>query len=301
MVGTEGLPGRRRSAIRAFGSSPANLVGLSVLVVFLVFCLWPTGWLPHDPTAVDLARANRPGFWTGNWSEPLGTDFLGRDMLSRSVHATRLTLAIGLGAVALATAFGTFMGLLAGYFGGWVDELVSWLIDVQLAFPMIALAVAVIAILGGSLASLVGVLAATSWFTTARVVRAQTLTVRTSLFIEAAGALGAGSARVILRHVLPNVISSVLAVATFEMARLVLTESALSFLGLGVTPPSTTWGAMIGDGRSYVYDSWWIATVPGLLIALLVISFNFVGDGLRDAVDPEAAGRSTTGGDASPS
>lgn len=300
MVGTEAAPARRRSAVRAFSASRANLFGSWVLIVFLGFCLWPTGWLPHDPTAVDLAQANRPGFWAGNWAQPLGTDFLGRDMLSRSVHATRLTLVISLGAVALATAFGTLLGLLAGYFGGWVDELVSWLIDVQLAFPMIALAVAVIAILGGSLASLIAVLAATSWFTTARVVRAQTLTVRSAPYIEAAGAVGARPAWVILRHVLPNVLSSVLAVATFETARLVLTESALSFLGLGVTPPSTTWGAMIGDGRSYVYDSWWIATVPGLLIALLVIAFNFVGDGLRDAVDPETTPRSVTGGDRSP-
>lgn len=282
---------------RRLGSRRATRVGLLFLALFLALGVWPTSWLPHDPTEVNLGLANRPGLWAGNWSQPLGTDFLGRDLLSRSVYAARLTLVIGLGAVTIATLVGTVVGLLAGYFAGWVDEVLSWLIDVQLAFPMIALAVAVIAVLGGSLTSLIGVLAATSWFTTARVVRAQVLAVKASLFIEAAGALGAGSVRTVFRHILPNVVSPILAVATFEMARLVLTESALSFLGLGVSSPQTTWGAMIGDGRAYVYESWWVATVPGLLIAALVIAFNFVSDGLRDAMDPTSyASSGRTGG-----
>jgi len=293
------LEGRRgvRWRFSTLWSNPARAFGVATLLTYFVFACVPTSWLPHDPIGVDLGNANQPGLWAGNWRHPLGTDFLGRDLASRAIYATRLTLAVSLTAVVLATALGTFMGILAGYFGGWVDELVSWLIDVQLAFPVIALAVAVIAVVGGSFVSLVIVLAATSWFTTARVVRAQTLSIRSTAYIEAAQALGGGAPHLLFRHVLPNVASPILAVATFEVARIVLTESALSFLGMGITPPSVTWGSMIGDGRAHLYDSWWTATVPGLLIALLVIAFNFVGDELRDAVDPEIATAPRSGGE----
>lgn len=280
---------RGASKLRKLWANPARAFGTTTLAIFLAFCLVPHQWLPHDPVAVDLSTANLPGFWAGNFRHVLGTDFLGRDLASRAVFATRLTLAVSVTAVALATILGAALGILAGYFGGWIDEIISWLIDVQLAFPVIALAVAVIAVVGGSFTSLVLVLAATSWFTTARVVRAQTMSIRSNVYIEAARALGGKDSHLLLIHVLPNVTSPVLGVATFEVARIVLTESALSFLGLGIAPPNVTWGSMIGDGRSHIYDSWWTSTVPGVLIALLVIAFNFVGDELRDVVDPEAA------------
>lgn len=269
-----------------FWSSPASRIGLIISVVIMLLALVPVSWLPYNPTAVDLAVAKNPGLWAGNWSHPLGTDFLGRDMLSRTIYASRLTLVISGSAVILATLFGALVGLLAGYYGKWLDEVISWLIDVQLAFPVIALALAIIALLGGSLTSLIIVLAITSWSTTARVVRAQTLSARQETYVEAATAVGVPTRNILLRHLLPNIMSPILAVATFEMSRLVLTESALSFLGLGVAPPQVSWGGMIGDGRSYVYDAWWTATVPGISIAVLVIAFNFVGDGLRDAFDP---------------
>lgn len=278
--------------LRTFWSSYSSRAGLLVTVIILLMALIPTSWLPYNPTEINLGIANKPGGWAGEWSYPLGTDFLGRDMLSRAVHGSRLTLVISGGAVILATVFGIVLGMVAGFYGRWADEIISWLIDIQLAFPVIVLALAIIAILGGSLTGLIVVLAITSWATMARLVRGQILSARNEVYVEAARAIGAPTYSIMTRHLLPNIFSPILAVATFEMSRLVLTESALSFLGLGVAPPQVTWGGMIGDGRAYVYDAWWTATVPGIMIAVLVIAFNFLGDGLRDAFDPSIwAGR----------
>ena len=270
----------------AYWRNPGSRLGLPVALTICALALYPTAWLPWDPTHINLGEAKQPGFWSGDVRHVLGTDFLGRDLLARTVHAARLTLLISGSAVLFATAIGLLLGLAAGFYRSWVDEGISWLVDVQLAFPVIALAVAIVAILGGGLVTLVAVLAFTSWSTMARVVRAQTLSARTELYVEAARALGVPTPGLLRRHILPNVLSPLLAVATYELSRLVLTESALSFLGLGVSPPAVTWGGMIGDGRQYIYDAWWTAAVPGLMIAALVFAFNFVGDGLRDALDP---------------
>ncbi|HEX7586922.1 MAG TPA: ABC transporter permease [Anaerolineae bacterium] len=275
-----------RRRLRVFWSSPASRLGFFVAALIVIMALVPTQALPHNPTTPALEFANRPGFWSGDWEFPLGTDFLGRDMLSRAIYASRLTLIINGSAVLLATVLGVLLGLMAGFYGRWVDHVISWFIDVQLAFPVIALAIVIIALVGGGFTGLVIVLATTSWSTTARVVRGQTLSARNELYVEAALAVGVPVRRILLRHILPNVLSTLLAVVTYEISRLVLTESALSFLGLGVAPPDVTWGGMIGDGRSYVYQALWIAVLPGLLIAALVFAFNFVGDGLRDAFDP---------------
>ncbi len=275
-----------RRRLTVFWSSNGSRLGSLALLVIVVMAILPVEVLPFDPTLINLSDANRPGLWAGNSTYPLGTDFLGRDMLSRAIHATRLTLVISGSALLIAVVIGIVLGLIAGYFGGWADEVICWLIDVQLAFPVIALAVAIIAMLGGSLVSLIVVLATTSWSTIARMVRAQTMSAHGEVYVEAALAVGVPIQWVLLRHILPNVFSSVLAVAAYEISRLVLTESALSFLGLGVAPPLVTWGGMIGDGRNYIYEAWWTATVPGLMIALLVFAFNFVADGLRDAFDP---------------
>jgi peptide/nickel transport system permease protein len=283
-------PSLLRLRARAYWRNPASRLGLPVALAIVAMAVYPSPWLPHDPTRIDLALAKRPGFWAGDWRHPLGTDFLGRDLLSRTLHATRLTLVISGSAVAIAAAIGVGLGLAAGFFRTWVDEVISWLVDVQLAFPVIALAVAIVAILGGGFLTLVAVLAVTSWSTMARVVRAQALSARQEPYVEAARALGVPIPSIVWRHVLPNVLSPLLAVATYEVSRLVLTESALSFLGLGVSPPAVTWGGMIGDGRNHIYDAWWTAAVPGLLIVVLVFALNFVGDGLRDAVDPTSWG-----------
>lgn len=283
-------PSPLRLRARAYWRNPGSRLGLPVALAIALMALCPRAWLPHDPTQIDLGLAKRPGLWEGDWRHPLGTDFLGRDLLSRTLHATRLTLLISGSAVLIAAAIGVALGLAAGFFRTWVDEVISWLIDVQLAFPVIALAVAIVAILGGGFVTLVAVLAVTSWSTMARVVRAQTLSARQEPYVEAARALGVPTPGIVWRHILPNVLSPLLAVATYEVSRLVLTESALSFLGLGVSPPAVTWGGMIGDGRNHIYDAWWTAAVPGLMIVFLVFALNFVGDGLRDAVDPTSWG-----------
>jgi peptide/nickel transport system permease protein len=279
-------PSLLRLRARAYWRNPASRLGLPVALAIAGMALCPSGWLPHDPVRINLAEAKQAGFWAGDWAYPLGTDFLGRDLLSRTLHGARLTLVISGSAVLIATAIGIALGMTAGFHRTWVDEAISWLIDVQLAFPVIALAVAIVAIVGGGLLTLVAVLAVTSWSTMARVVRAQTLSARQEPYVEAARALGVPTAGILGRHILPNVLSPLLAVATYEVSRLVLTESALSFLGLGVSPPAVTWGGMIGDGRNFIYDAWWTAAVPGLMIAVLVFALNFVGDGLRDAFDP---------------
>lgn len=280
--------GRRRG--RAFWHSPANRVGLVAIVFLLALACVPQALLPFDPVAINLAAAKQPGIWAGSTEHILGTDFLGRDLLSRTIYAARLTLAISVTAVALAALLGVALGMTAGYFGGWADEVVSWLVDVQLAFPVIALALALAAVVGGNVYGLILVLAITAWAALARVARAQTFATRSELYVQAAQASGVPTARILRRHILPNVFSPLIAVITYQISFLVLTESALSFLGLGVTPPDVTWGSMIGDGRSAIYEAWWTAVVPGVLIALLVLAFNFVGDGLRDAFDPTMSG-----------
>jgi ABC-type dipeptide/oligopeptide/nickel transport system permease subunit len=275
-----------RLRARAYWRNPASRLGLPVALAIAAMACVPTSWLPHDPTLINLGQAKQPGLWAGDVSHPFGTDFLGRDLLSRSIHGARLTLVISGGAVLIAAFIGIVLGMAAGFYRGWIDEAISWLVDVQLAFPVIALAVAIVAIVKGGLITLVVVLAVTSWSTMARVARAQTLSARQEPYVEAARALGVPTAGILRRHILPNVLSPLLAVATYEVSRLVLTESALSFLGLGVSPPAVTWGGMIGDGRNFIYDAWWTAAVPGLMIAVLVFALNFVGDGLRDAFDP---------------
>ena len=279
-------PSSLRLRARAYWRNPASRLGLPVALIIAAMACVPSAWLPDDPVLIDLGAAKQPGFWAGHVRHPLGTDFLGRDLVSRTVLGARLTLVISGGAVAIATAIGIALGMAAGFYRSWVDEVISWLVDVQLAFPVIALAVAIVAIVRGGLLTLVAVLAFTSWSTMARVVRAQTLSARQEPYVEAARALGVPTGGILRRHILPNVLSPLLAVATYEVSRLVLTESALSFLGLGVSPPAVTWGGMIGDGRNFIYDAWWTAAVPGLMIAILVFALNFVGDGLRDAFDP---------------
>jgi ABC-type dipeptide/oligopeptide/nickel transport system permease subunit len=271
---------------RGYWRNPASRLGLPVALVIAAMACTPSAWLPYDPVLISLGDAKQPGFWAGNYAHPLGTDFLGRDLVARTVHGARLTLVVSGAAVLIAAAIGIVLGMAAGFHRSWVDEVVSWLVDVQLAFPVIALAVAIVAIVRGGLPTLIAVLAFTSWSTMARVVRAQTLSARQEPYVEAARALGVPTAGILRRHILPNVLSPLLAVATYEVSRLVLTESALSFLGLGVSPPAVTWGGMIGDGRNFIYDAWWTAAVPGLMIAILVFALNFVGDGLRDAFDP---------------
>jgi peptide/nickel transport system permease protein len=279
---------RLLSFLRGQRSNWLGLFGAALLVLLLGLALaGPWLGLP-DPTRSDLrARMLAPTLsWSGLGTHPFGTDQLGRDILSRIVAGSRVTLTIAGSAVVLGGIIGVFLGLIAGYFGGWYDRLLMRLVDIQLAFPLMLLALLVVAALGPSLHNLIAVLALTSWVRYARIVRGQVLSVREREFVQAVRAMGAGHLRILGRHILPNVLTPALVVATLELARTIVLEAGLSFLGLGIQPPSPSWGRMLADGRTYIASAWWIITLPGLALMLTVLSVNLLGDWLRDWLDP---------------
>lgn len=275
-------------AASSFFRDRLAVIGVGLLVLIAVAALWPFGWLPHDPTWSDLdARLRPPAFLSGGMlAHPLGTDNLGRDILSRMMYGGRFSLFVALSAVTIAAIIGITAGLMAGYRGGIFDVVIMRLVDVQLAFPLLLLVIAIIAVLGTSLVVLVVVLGIPAWAHYARVVRGSTLAAVSQTYVEAARALGGSEGRLIARHILPNLATPIVILTTFEIARLLLLESAVSFLGLGIQPPTPSWGTMIADGRNHLYEGWWVSTMPGLAIFVTVLAFNFVGDGLRDVLDP---------------
>ncbi|MDR7555097.1 MAG: ABC transporter permease [Armatimonadota bacterium] len=283
----------RVRAAAVFFRDRMAVAGVVLLAVIVVAAVWPVAWLPHPPAWSDLdARLVPPAFLPGgSVRHPLGTDTLGRDLLSRMMYGGRFSLFVAGAAVALGGAVGTAAGLLAGYRGGLLDVVVMRLVDVQLAFPLVLLVIAVIAVVGPSLPVLVITLGLPAWAHYARIVRGATLTVVARQYVEAARAVGCPEPRVLGRHVLPNLATPLVILTTFEMARLLLLESAVSFLGLGIQPPTPSWGTMIADGRNHIYEGWWVSTMPGLAICVAVLAFNFIGDGLRDVLDPRAHGR----------
>ena len=222
----------------------------------------------------------------GEWGYPLGTDHLGRDILSRLIYGSRISLLVGITSVIIAGCLGVSVGVITGYYGGRLDALMMRLVDIQLAFPFILLAISVIAVLGAGLRNVIIVLGVARWMEYARVVRADVLTVREREFVVAARALGAANRVIIPRHVLPNVLTPIIIVATFSVATNIITEASLSFLGLGVEPTIPTWGSMLADGRAYIGRAWWLTTFPGLAILFTVLSINILGDALRDHLDP---------------
>jgi ABC-type dipeptide/oligopeptide/nickel transport system permease subunit len=271
-----------------FTRSPLSVMGAVVLIFLFGAAAWPVSLLPHDPYEADILLRLIPPAWEagGQSAYLLGTDALGRDMLSMMVHGARYSLSIVSLAALLSLGIGVTLGLLAGYLRGWIDELVMRLADVQLAFPLVVLVIAIVAVLGPNFTNLVIVLGLAGWAPFARLVRGTVLSLREKEFIEAARALGGGPLRIMSRHLLPNTITPIVIYTTFDLARLLLLESSLAFLGLGVQPPTPSWGSMISDGRQYLFEAWWDAALPGMIIIMAVLAFNFVGDGLRDAIDP---------------
>ena len=269
---------RRRTAIFGLGVVITVLLGA-------VFAPWLT---PFDPLEQDInQRLKEPGWQTAEGRvHVLGTDHLGRDILARVIFGSRIALAVGVSAVLISGVLGMAIGLVSGYFGGKTDDFFMRLADIQLAFPFILLAIAVIGVLGPSLRNIIIVIGVSSWVVYARVVRGEVLSIREREFVQAAIALGSRDGRIIVRHVLPNAFTPWLVVATLDMARVIVIESALSFLGLGVQPPTPTWGGMLADGRVYLSTAWWLATFPGLAILVTVLGINLLGDGLRDTLDP---------------
>jgi peptide/nickel transport system permease protein len=265
------------------------LFGLIVVAIVVLTAVAAPLLSPFDPIEQDLGdlRLKAPGFRdTGGRVHPLGTDHLGRDLLARVIYGARPALMVGFAAVVISGFLGMAAGLVSGYFRGRVDDVLMRLADIQLAFPFILLAIAVIGVLGPSLKTIIAVIGVSSWVVYARIVRSAVLSLREREFVQAALALGSGDGRVLIRHILPNALTPWLVVATLDMARVIVIESALSFLGLGVQPPTPTWGGMLADGRVYISTAWWLATFPGLAILVTVLGINLFGDGLRDTLDP---------------
>jgi ABC-type dipeptide/oligopeptide/nickel transport system permease subunit len=243
---------------------------------------------PHDPLRVNIRNRLAPPAWMarGDWTHPLGTDQVGRDLLSRIVHGGRVSLVVGISAVLVASAIGVLLGLAAGYFGARVDWTIMTLVNVMLTFPFVLLALAVIAVLGPSLQNMIVVLGVAGWPIYCRVVRAETRALREREFVLAGQALGMSHARVVFRQILPNLVSPIVVIATLQVAQVIILESFLSFLGLGIQPPTPAWGNMLGEGRVYMLNSWWIAAFPGLAIFLTTLVINLMGNALRDWLDP---------------
>jgi peptide/nickel transport system permease protein len=275
--------------LRRLSARRTALFGLAVVIVVVVTAVGASLLSPFDPIEQDLGdlRLKAPGFRDAagrvHW---LGTDHLGRDLLARIIYGARPALLVGFAAVVISGLIGMLAGLVSGYFGGRVDDALMRLADIQLAFPFILLAIAVIGVLGPSLKTIIAVIGVSSWVVYARIVRSAVLSLREREFVQAALALGSGDGRVLLRHILPNALTPWMVVATLDMARVIVIESALSFLGLGVQPPTPTWGGMLADGRVYISTAWWLATFPGLAILVTVLGINLFGDGLRDTLDP---------------
>ena len=263
------------------------LVGIVILVGVSLAALLAQVVSPSAPETQQLLERLDPPSWLGGEHGRLfGTDHLGRDVLSRVIYGARVSLIVGVAGVALAGGVGVTLGLVAGYFGGRWDRVIMRITDLQQAIPALVLAIAVVAILRPSLLNLIIVLAVTTWITFARVVRSEVLALRESLFVEAARVVGARQRRILLGHILPNVAASVIVIGSLTVANLILFEASLSFLGLGVPPPTPTWGRMVFDGLEYVSTAWWIPLFPALAVMLTVLGSNLVGDWLRDALDP---------------
>lgn len=262
-------------------------LGVLILIVVAVAAIFSEWITPHDPTLRDIARRLKPPLYQQDSQLfLLGTDAVGRDILSRIIFGTRITLIVGLASVFFAGSIGVLIGLLSGYLGGWFDTIAMRIADIQLAIPFMVLAIAVAAVLGNSLTNTIIVLGITGWVTYGRLVRSETLSVRRNEYVTAAEAVGVQPFRIIFRHILPNVGASIIVAATQMVARMLIAEASLSFLGLGIPFTTPTWGVMIAEGRDYLMTSWWVSTLPGLAIFLTVMSANLVGDWLRDITDP---------------
>lgn len=278
-----------RFALKKLRRSPVGITGVIIVIGVILTAAFAPWLAPWDPAKQMYDRVLLPPAWMkGGYPEHLlGTDNLGRDQLSRIIYGSRISVMVGVSAVAVAGAIGIGIGLLAGYGGGVIDMVVSRIIDTFLAIPYLVLVLAIIGVLGPNVVTLVVVMGLTSWVTYARVVRGEVIALREREFVEAARAIGVPTLRIAIRHVLPQVMGTVIVLATLNVATTILSESSLSFLGLGVQPPTVTWGAMLSTGRAYITTAWWLATFPGLTITIVVLGIIFFGDWLRDVLDPK--------------
>jgi ABC-type dipeptide/oligopeptide/nickel transport system permease subunit len=281
----EETPVKQESTWRLFTRHRLALVSLIVLIIFSLTAIFASSITPYDPNSTNTSYAGgRPQPPTAEYL--LGTDNYGRDYLSRTIASLQISLLVGVTAVVFQMLIGVVIGALAGFFGGWIDNLLMRITDAFLAVPAFMLLLIVAGILGGSLTALIIAIGALNWMTVARLVRAQFLTLKQQDYVTAGRSIGASNWRLITRYLLPNTLSPIIVAATLAIPNAILTESALSFLGLGVPPPNASLGNMLQEAQQWVRTAWWMWVVPGVTISLIVLSFNFVGDGLRDALDP---------------
>lgn len=287
MVADPGYSLFRRN-LQVFAENRLAVASAGLVLVFVLTAIFAPWIVPHDPNETDLFRRLQPPAWLpgGEWGYLLGCDGLGRDILSRIVYGSRISIFIGTAVILVATSVGILAGLAAGYLRGWVDIAISRLVDILLGFPYLIFAIGLMAMMGPGLFNIILALAYKEWVIPCRVVRGETLAVRELEYIEAARAIGASRAHIMLREIMPNILSPVIVVATIRMADVIILEASLSFLGLGVQPPTASWGSMVADGRAFILEAWWVSTFPGLAILLLVLVINVASQGLRDAFDP---------------
>jgi ABC-type dipeptide/oligopeptide/nickel transport system permease subunit len=281
-------PTTRRISLRRAWRFKWGLVASAVVALIVAGAALAPYVAPHDPLAVNIQHRLAPPAWMqgGAPAHVLGTDQIGRDLLSRMIYGGRVSLVIGVSAVLISSSMGVLLGLSAGYFGGRLDWTIMTLINVMLTFPFVLLALAVIAVLGPSLINMIFVLGVADWPLYARVIRAETLAIREREYVLASRALGMSHLRIMFRQIFPNLVSVIVVIATLQVARVIILESFLSFLGLGIQPPTPAWGNMLGEGRVYMLNSWWIATFPGLAIFVTTLAINLMGNALRDWLDP---------------
>lgn len=277
-----------RRVLAGLSRRPTALLGAAILLAVVASAVFAPQLAPHDPLQQALLARMKPPGWdpAGDWSHPLGTDNLGRDILSRLLYGARVSLFVGITTVSITAVLGGIIGLLAGYFGGYLDDIVMRVVDMWMAFPNLLLALAFSAALGPGLGNLVIALVLSTWVIYCRIVRAEVLSLRESEYVQAARAIGAGHLTIMFRHIFPNVIPALLVTSTLQMGVVIITEASLSFLGLGVQASTVTWGGMLADGRRYLRYAWWLTAFPGAAISLVVLAINLLGDGLRDALDP---------------
>lgn len=268
---------------RFFGRSNLAMAALAVLILFVLVGVFAPWVAPQDPNLQNLANRLQPPLSEGHL---LGTDGLGRDVLSRLIYGSRISLIVGFSAVLLSAVIGIIVGLVSGYVGGWVDSLLMRIVDAWLAFPFLLLAIAIVAVLGRGIDNIVIALVITGWVLYARLVRGETLSLREREFVLSARGLGASPMSIMVKHILPNCLAPIMVVATLEVGVVIVTEASLSFLGLGASASEPSWGGMLADGRAYLTRAWWLATLPGLAIFVIVLAVNVLGDALRDALDP---------------
>ena len=273
---------------RKFLRNPIGVAGGVILLIVLTGAVFAEYFAPHEPNRQRLVARFKPPFWAegGSLTYPLGTDNVGRDIWSRIIHGSRISLIVGVCAVGVSMMIGVTLGLISGFWGGRVDSLIMALVDIMLAFPQLILAFAMVAVLGPGIGNIILVLGITGWERYARVVRAEVLALREREFVQAARAVGVSNLKIVFGHIMPNTFSSVIVMATLQTAQAILAEAALSFLGLGTGRTYPSWGQMISLGRDYISIAWWLSTFPGLAILLTVLAINLVGDRIRDVLDP---------------